>query len=55
MKTKLILNSFSAILNIVVWDYFHIQYFKYFKKANDKINHKTVFVNLMPWAKYLTK
>ena len=37
------INSFSAKLNIVVWDYFHIQYFKYFKKANNRINHKYLF------------
>ena len=28
-------NSFSAKLKTVVWDYFHIQYFKYSKKAQN--------------------
>ena len=37
---KAFINSFSAKLNIAVWDYFHIQYYKSFKKAKKRINHK---------------
>ena len=36
------INSFAAKFKIVVWDYFHFQYYSSFQKANNRINQKYV-------------